>query len=71
MLTAKEHEMKKTRCPKRKSQDLEHVIERFLAKTASQTGGWWGCARPGFRCISLLMVDDAKWFVEQPPAAEF
>jgi putative FmdB family regulatory protein len=40
MLTIKEHETGKLKCPKCKSQDLEHVIEPFYAKTSSKTGGW-------------------------------
>ena len=40
VLTLKEHESKKVLCPKCKSQDLEHVIEPFFAKTSSKTGGW-------------------------------
>jgi len=39
VLTLKEHESKKVLCPKCKSQDLEHVIEPFFAKTSSKTGG--------------------------------
>ena len=40
VLTIKEHEANKVRCPKCQSQDLEHVIEPFFAKTASKTGRW-------------------------------
>lgn len=40
VLTLNEHESKKVRCPKCKSQDLEHVLEPFFAKTASKTGSW-------------------------------
>ena len=39
VLTLKEHDAKKVRCPKCKSGDLEHVIEPFFAKTSSKTGG--------------------------------
>jgi putative FmdB family regulatory protein len=40
LLTVKEHDTKKIRCPKCKSQDIEKVIEPFFAKTASKTGSW-------------------------------
>lgn len=40
VLTIKEHETKKLQCPKCRSQDLEHVIEPFFARTSSKTGGW-------------------------------
>ena len=40
VLTIKEHESKKVQCPQCKSQDLEHVIEPFFAKTSSKTGRW-------------------------------
>lgn len=40
VLTIKEHDKKKIQCPKCKSEDLEHVIEPFFAKTASKTGSW-------------------------------
>jgi putative FmdB family regulatory protein len=39
VLTIKEHETKKVRCPKCKSRDLEHVLEPFFAKTSSKTDG--------------------------------
>lgn len=42
VLTIKEHETRKVRCPKCKGQELEHVIEPFFAKTVSKTGGWSG-----------------------------
>jgi hypothetical protein len=38
--TIKEHETKKTQCPKWKSEDLEHVIEPFFTKTSSKMGSW-------------------------------
>ena len=37
VLTIKEHENKKVRCPKCQSTELEKVIEPFFAKTASKT----------------------------------
>ena len=40
VLTLQEHAAKKVKCPKCKSQDVEHVIEPFFAKTASKTRGW-------------------------------
>ncbi len=40
VLTLKEHETKKVQCPKCKSEELEHVIEPFFAKTASKTQSW-------------------------------
>jgi len=40
VLTIKEYGTKKVQCPKCRSQDLEHVIEPFFAKTSSKTGGW-------------------------------
>ena len=40
VLTIKEHDEKKIQCPKCRSQDLEHVIEPFFAKTASKTRAW-------------------------------
>ena len=39
VLTLKEHDAKKVRCPKCKSKELEKVIEPFFAKTPSKTGG--------------------------------
>lgn len=38
VLTIKEHETKKLRCPKCQSPNLEKVIEPFFAKTSSKTG---------------------------------
>lgn len=38
VLTIKQHDTKKIQCPKCKSHDVEHVIEPFVAKTASKTG---------------------------------
>lgn len=40
VLTIKEHDKRKIQCPECKSEDLEHVIEPFFAKTASKTGSW-------------------------------
>jgi putative FmdB family regulatory protein len=40
VLTIKEHDTKKVRCPKCQSQEVEKIIEPFFAKTASKTGGW-------------------------------
>jgi putative FmdB family regulatory protein len=40
VLTIKDHEKKKIHCPKCKSEELEHVIEPFFAKTAGKTGSW-------------------------------
>jgi putative FmdB family regulatory protein len=40
VLTIKEHETRKTQCPKCKCHDLEHAIESFFAKAASKTGSW-------------------------------
>jgi putative FmdB family regulatory protein len=40
VLTVKEHDTRKVRCPKCQSQDLEKVVEPFFAKTASKTGSW-------------------------------
>jgi putative FmdB family regulatory protein len=40
VLTIKEHETKKVQCPKCKCEELEHVIEPFVARTASKTSGW-------------------------------
>lgn len=40
VMTIKEHETKKVQCPKCKSQEVDHVIEPFFAKTSSKTGGW-------------------------------
>lgn len=40
VLTIKEHEAKKVKCPKCKTQDVQHVVEPFFAKTASKTKGW-------------------------------
>jgi putative FmdB family regulatory protein len=39
VLTLKEHDTKKIRCPKCHSENLQKVIEPFFAKTASKTGG--------------------------------
>jgi len=39
VLTLKEHDAKKVRCPKCRSKELEKVIEPFFAKTPSKTGG--------------------------------
>lgn len=40
VLTVKEHETKKVQCPKCKSEEVDHVIEPFFAKTSSKTGSW-------------------------------
>lgn len=40
VLTIKEHDSKKIRCPKCRGTDLQKVIEPFFAKTASKTRGW-------------------------------
>ena len=40
VLTIKEHEMKKIHCPKCHSQDLEKVIEPFVAVTSKKSGTW-------------------------------
>ncbi|MCI0746063.1 MAG: zinc ribbon domain-containing protein [Verrucomicrobia subdivision 3 bacterium] len=40
VLTLKEQETKKVRCPKCHSQDLEKVIEPFFAVTAKKSGSW-------------------------------
>jgi putative FmdB family regulatory protein len=40
VLTIKEHEIQKLRCPKCESTDLEKVIEPFFAKTSSKTRGY-------------------------------
>jgi putative FmdB family regulatory protein len=40
VLTIKEHQTKKVRCPKCQSEDVAKVIEPFFAKTASKTGSW-------------------------------
>jgi putative FmdB family regulatory protein len=40
VLTVKEHDSKKMRCPQCKSQDVEHVIEPFFAKTTRKSTGW-------------------------------
>ncbi len=40
VLTIKEHEEKKVQCPKCKSEDVEHVIEPFFAKTEKKSGSW-------------------------------
>ena len=39
VLTVKEHETKKVQCPKCKSEEVDHVIEPFFAKTSSKTHG--------------------------------
>lgn len=38
ILTISEHEKKKVKCPKCKSEDLSHVVEPFFAKTAKKSG---------------------------------
>ena len=40
VLTLKEHDTKKVRCPKCQSQDLKKVIEPFFAVTAKKSGNW-------------------------------
>jgi len=40
VLTIKEHDAKKSQCPKCKSTDLQKVIEPFFAKTKSKTRGY-------------------------------
>jgi putative FmdB family regulatory protein len=40
VLTITEHEAKKIQCPKCKSQDAQHVVEPFFAKTSSKTRAW-------------------------------
>lgn len=40
VLTLKEHETKKIRCPRCQSPNLEKIIEPFFAKTASKTRGY-------------------------------
>lgn len=39
VLTVKEHDTKKVQCPKCKSEEVDHVIEPFFAKTSSKTHG--------------------------------
>ena len=39
VLTVKEHDTKKVHCPKCKSEEVDHVIEPFFAKTSSKTHG--------------------------------
>jgi putative FmdB family regulatory protein len=40
VLSVKEHDTKKIRCPKCQSEDLGKVIEPFFAKTVSKTRSW-------------------------------
>jgi putative FmdB family regulatory protein len=40
VLTIREHETGKVRCPKCQSTDLEKVIEPFFARTVSKTRGY-------------------------------
>ena len=40
VLTIKEHDTKKIVCPKCKSDEVEKVIEPFVAVTAKKSGGW-------------------------------
>jgi putative FmdB family regulatory protein len=40
VLTIKEHDSKKIRCPKCKSEDLATVIEPFAAITSKKSGSW-------------------------------
>ena len=40
VLTITEHEAKKVQCPKCKSQEVDHVVEPFYAKTSSKTKAW-------------------------------
>ena len=40
VLTIKEHDAKKLRCPKCHSADLEKVIESFAAITSKKSGTW-------------------------------
>lgn len=40
VLTIKEHETKKIKCPVCKGDELTHIVEPFYAKTASKTRGW-------------------------------
>lgn len=40
VLTIKEHEAKKIRCPKCKSEDVEKVIEPFVAVTSKKSRSW-------------------------------
>ena len=40
VLTFKEHDLKKVRCPHCASEDVEPVIEPFFAKTARKSAGW-------------------------------
>jgi putative FmdB family regulatory protein len=40
VLTVKEHDTKRIRCPQCKSADVEPVIEPFFAKTTRKSTGW-------------------------------
>lgn len=40
VLTVKEHDLKKVRCPECKSEDIERIFEPFFAKTAKKSAGW-------------------------------
>jgi putative FmdB family regulatory protein len=40
VLSVLEHGTKRVLCPKCKSEDVEHVIEPFFAKTASKSKAW-------------------------------
>jgi putative FmdB family regulatory protein len=40
ILTVKEHDTRKMRCPKCKSEDMEKVIEPFTAVTSKKSGSW-------------------------------
>ena len=40
VLTIKEHDSKKIRCPKCKSEDVATVIEPFAAITSKKSGSW-------------------------------
>jgi len=40
VLTVKAHDFYKVKCPRCKSEDVEHIIEPFFAKTAKKSVGW-------------------------------
>lgn len=40
VLSVKEHETRKIRCPQCNSEDVEPVIEPFFAKTTRKSTGW-------------------------------
>jgi putative FmdB family regulatory protein len=40
VLTIKEHDRKKVRCPKCKSEKVDRIIESFVAMTSKKSGSW-------------------------------